>query len=466
MAIYGYNNVCSREELCLRIFGARKRTLREMKVFRFVIFFYGILIAVLPASAQSPNQSTQPPALSQVSTAASDGEVLQKELLRIQREMSQIAQEMEAIDSRMTQAVAKDPLSGSSKVISEVHRLLTDQSPGTTIKLFLDSPRNDLKWESCLKAVKLYMGLLEKMFEMSKERTPQDPKPISASALGDGSSEVATLAFLTRMIADLELRHADLQSTLSADPDVRQQALWRQLREALKNDDRTYLEKLTGLLAKTGVSPQQFAEKVISDTQKTSQNAAASVVGGLWIVGCGEDSWKLAELPGINSDFIKALDCDRKAMMDFVTAPSTSALIRACGCRESADGSEIMAFAAKPADQAKFTHSGGKAQLTLDGLPLDSGSIRLSKKDLAQEPPDPESASTTGEAKAPHSDNENTTFGVTNSAVRRPKIPSWWIRCACPEDHPDAGLVVDGVRWHAPVLQCPNPELRLRELLK
>jgi hypothetical protein len=351
-------------------------------------------------------------------------------------------------------------------VISEVHRLLTDQSPGTTIKLFLDSPRNDLKWESCLKAVKLYMGLLEKMFEMSTERIPQDPKPISPSFAGDALSEVARLAFLARMTADLELRQVDLQSSLMVTPDLRQQRLWHQLREALKNDDRTYLERLKDLLAKSGISPQQFAVKVISDTQKTSQNSVASVVEGLWIVGLGEDSWKLAQLPGINSDFIRALDCDQKAMMDFVTAPSTSALIRACGCRQSAHGSQIVAFAAKPTDQARFTDPGGKTQLTLDGLPLDSDSIRLSKKDLAQEPPDPESASTTGEAKAPHSDNDNTTFGVTNSAVRRPKIPSWWIRCACPEDHPDAGLVVDGVRWHAPVLQCPNPELRLRELLK
>jgi hypothetical protein len=466
MAIYGYNNVCSREELCLRIFGARKRTLREMRVFRFVRFFYGILIAVLPSSAQSPNQSAQPPALSQVSTAASDREVLQKEQLRIQREMSQIAQEMEAVDSRMTQAVAKDPLSGSSKVISEVHRLLTDQSPGTTIKLFLDSPRNDVKWESCLKAVKLYTGLLEKMFEMSTERIPQDPKPVSPSSAGDALSEVARLAFLARMTADLELRQVDLQSSLMATPDLRQQRLWHQLREALKNDDRTYLERLKDLLAKSGVSLQQFAVRVISDTQKTNQNSASSVVEGLWIVGLGEDGWRLAEIPGVNPDFIQALKCDTKAMKDFIATPSNAALVRACDCKRSADGSQILAFTAKPADQAKSIDPGRNAPLTLDGLPLDSGTIRLTKKDLAQDSSNSDSGSTTGEAKPHQSDNENATFGVTNLAVPRPKIPSWWIRCACPEDHPDAGLVVDGVRWHAPVLQCPNPELRLRELLK
>jgi hypothetical protein len=55
-------------------------------------------------------------------------------------------------------------------------------------------------------------------------------------------------------------------------------------------------------------------------------------------------------------------------------------------------------------------------------------------------------------------------FGVSNTPVKRPKIPSWWIRCACPSDHPDAGIVFEGVRWHAPVLQCPNPELRRLEV--
>jgi hypothetical protein len=439
---------------------------RGMKVLPSIIFFYGILIAVVPSSGQDLDQSLKPPPSSRVGTAESDGEVLRRDLLRIQREMSQIAQDMEAIDSQMTQVVAKDPLNGTSKAISEAHHLLADRSPSSAVKLFFDAPRGDLKWESCLKTVKLYMGLLEKIFEMTKERTSGDEKTRNPLLLADESCGVVQLVFLVRMTADLELRYADLQSRLMATPDVKQQELWHRLREALQNDDRTYLERLRALLAKTGISPHQFAAQIISDAQKASQNSAPSVVEGLWIMGLGEEGWRLTEIQGVNPDFIRALECDRSAMKDFFVAPSNSALVRASACRKSADGSQILAFLAKPADQAKSIDSGGKSQLTLDGLPLDSATIRLTKKDLAQEPPDSDSGPITGEAKSHQSDNENTTFGVTNSAVRRPKIPSWWIRCACPEDHPDAGLVVDGVRWHAPVLQCPNPELRLRELLK
>src|SRR5262249_38153450 len=38
----------------------------------------------------------------------------------------------------------------------------------------------------------------------------------------------------------------------------------------------------------------------------------------------------------------------------------------------------------------------------------------------------------------------------------RLQIPDGWIRCMCPADHPNAGLLFDGVRYHTPLLRCPR----------
>ncbi|PYV39732.1 MAG: hypothetical protein DMG06_22370, partial [Acidobacteria bacterium] len=153
--------------------------------------------------------------------------------------------------------------------------------------------------------------------------------------------------------------------------------LWRRLREALQNDDRNYLYQLNALLATTGVSPHQFAAKVIANVQKTTPTAASAVVEGMGAANPEGNIWRLAEIPGINPDFIRALECDRKAMKDFLATASNAAFVQACGCRKYADGAYILAFTAKRADQAKSTNPGGKTQLTLGGLPLDSGAFRL-----------------------------------------------------------------------------------------
>ncbi|PYV85938.1 MAG: hypothetical protein DMG05_21510 [Acidobacteria bacterium] len=437
-----------------------------MRVRPLISLLSSVLMAVLPSqgNGQTPRQSPLP--LAQPLTVASNSEELKRELLRIQMEMSQTARDMDAIDARMMQGIANKDLSGTSKIIPKVHELLKDHNTGTTIKVFLDSPRSDLKWESCLKTGKLYMGLLEKIFAMSKERRPGDEKTLTASSVADQSPEAVQLVFLARMMTELELRYAELQSQLMTNPDVKQQELWRKLRQALQNDDRTYLDKLNALLAEARVSPPQFAAKVISDAQKTSQTAATSVVEGMEIVNSEGDTWRLAEIPGINPDFIRALECDRRAMKDFVATASHASFVQAGSCRKYADGSDILAFAAKRADPTKSTNVVGKAQLTLGGLPLDSGALHLPKENSTREPLNPDKGDTESAAEHRQGESENTTFGATNSAVPRPKIPSWWIRCECPDDHPNAGMVVDGVRWHAPVLQCPNPELRLRELLK
>jgi hypothetical protein len=438
----------------------------KMKVRRSIILLGSVLIAALASPGQGQNQPPQQSPLPKPLTAASNNENLKKELFRVQMELNQIAQDLDAIDTRIMLGITNKALSGTSKIISEVHELLKAHSTGQAIKVFFDSPRNDIKWESCLKTAKLYRSLFEKIFEISQERMPGSEKNPSASSISDESPEVVQLVFLARMMTELELRYSQLQFQLMISPGAKRPELWRQLREALQNDDRTYMEKWNALGAKTGVSPNQFAAKVISDAQKTSETAATAVVEGMGIVNPEGDVWRLADIPGINSDFVRALECDRRAMKDFLATASNAALVQVCSCRNYADGSSVLAFAAKPAGQVKSPDLVGKTQLTLGGIPLDSGAVRLSREDLSHQTLSPDQGDTKAGAEHRQGESENTTFGVTNLAVPRPKIPSWWIRCACPEDHPNAGMVVDGVRWHAPVLQCPNPELRLRELLK
>jgi len=389
-------------------------------------------------------------------------EELKDELPAVQLEMTQIAQAIEAMDARMVSAAA----SGTSKTALEVHELLKSQSVGGTVTIFLNSRSHDARWESALKTGKLYTSLFDKIFEMNKSPVSGSDKIQGISSVTHGFPEAFQLVFLTRRLAELELRCAELQSRSMPNSDLKQLDLWHKLREALQNDDQTYLVKLKGLLIRTSVSPHQLAVEIITEIRKTTPTLATSLVEGLAIADSEGNTWNLAEVQGINPDFIGAIECDRRAMKNYLAAGSAAALGQVYACRKYVDGSEILAFAAKGSDVAKSSGPVRNAPLTLDGRPLDAATLSLPKEDLTRQQPAPDKTDPKAAVEHGQDDTENKTFGVTNVATPRQKIPSWWIRCACPDDHPNAGMVVDGVRWHAPVLQCPNPELRLRELMK
>jgi hypothetical protein len=266
------------------------------------------------------------------------------------------------------------------------------------------------------------------------------------------------------MMTELQLRCSELQSHLMKTPDVKQQGLWRGLREAIQNDDRSYLGQLNTLLTKSGVSPSQFSARIVLDVQKTNHTAAATVVEGMAIVSSGEDIWKLSEIPGINPDFIRSLDCDKKAMKDFSEAGSDATYLQARNCRKSAEGSSILAFDEKPSDQGNSANVVGKAQPNFRELSQHPDIFHTPNGQFIGDSPNSNKGDTTVGAEPPPADEKGSAFGATFTAVPQPKIPSWWIRCMCPSDHPDAGMVVNGVRWHAPVLQCPNPELKRWEV--
>jgi hypothetical protein len=427
-----------------------------------IFFICSILITALPSLGQ--DQLTHQSHLAAPLTALSNNDDLKKELLRIQMEVSQIAQDIDAIDAQMMQGIANRASSGTSKVVPKVHEQLHGHNPDRTIRVFFDSPRSDIQWELCLKTSKLYTNLFDKVFEMNNEHRAGDEETRRSSSIADESPEAVQLLFLTRMMAELEFRYARLQSQLMTDPDNKRHELWRRLREALQNDDRAYLEKLKSLLTRTGVSPRLFAEKVVSDVQKTSHTAAAAVVEAMGIVNPEEDIWRLADIKGINPDFIQALGCDNRAMKDFLATGSQVAFIQACNCRKYANGSYILALAENRADQAKPTDLVGNTQSNVGGLPQDPFSFHLPGVDPTRELPNPKTGDTKAGAMQSSGQSKGTTFSLNFPSGPKPKIPSWWIKCECPDDHPDAGMVVDGVRWHAPVLHCPNPEIKLRQM--
>ncbi|MGH9425434.1 MAG: hypothetical protein ACRD2L_03900, partial [Terriglobia bacterium] len=229
--------------------------------------------------------------------------------------------------------------------------------------------------------------------------------------------------------------------------------LWNRLREALRQDDQLLLGKLRALLSSAGGSTHHFAVRVLSQAQKTSQSAAASIVESMAILSPAADVWKLAEVPGINPDFLSALECQKRVM--------NSLLVGASSCRTSADGSSVQAFTASQTRPAKSLETSSKAPSSgPNEVPHGRDIFRLPTEKELQDLQSRDSKTDT----VPTALGQPTGFGVSNTAVKRPKIPSWWIRCACPSDHPDAGIVFEGVRWHAPVLQCPNPELRRLEV--
>jgi len=365
---------------------------------------------------------------------------------------------MGAIDVKMMLDITNKAPSEASKQIPRVHELLKEFSTSRTIKDFFDSSRSDSRWESCLKTAKLYRSLLEQILEMSKEYLPGPVKTQSAPSIADEFPEAVQLVFLTRMMTELELRYSEFQLGLMTNPDAKQQELWRRLHEALQNDDRNYLEKLNVLLAKTGVSAQHFAAIVISDAQKTSPTAVTAVVEGMGIANPEGNIWRLAEIPGINPDFIQALECDRREMKHFFESGSNAAFIQLSNCRKQADGATILAFAVKSAERSKPADLAAGSQQNVGGLPEGPHTLRLPPGSLARGPLTPEKGADNRQGES-----QDSTFGTTYTAPPQTKIPSWWIECRCPDDHPNAGMVVNGVRWHAPVLQCPNPELRRLE---
>ena len=379
---------------------------------------------------------------------------LPKAFQRIQVELKQTAEDIATLDASMSQQ-SRNGGSPTVSTASRIRELLKNDDPAMLIREFLDATQDRLRFESCLKSGKLYRNLASEIF---RTHLPEAGQATGKSTLGDSFAQVAQFFFLSRMIPEWELQYGEFQSRTRAVPDAKQVELWQKLREALRHDDQLLLAKLSAFLASAGESPNRFAVRVLSQAQKTSPWAPATIVESMAILNAPGDVWKLAEIPGINPAFLSALECEKRAMNSVPVAGFQAALLQFLNCRASADASSVQAFAAHPPQPVEST-----SKAPPSGPNENPHSRDIFRLPTEKELKDLQSQDSTVDT-APTSPSQPSGFGVSNTPVKRPKIPSWWIRCACPSDHPDAGIVFEGVRWHAPVLQCPNPELRRLEV--
>lgn len=379
-------------------------------------------------------------------------------LLRLQTELGQIADDLNTVDARLLeQSGAK----GDAVTIpTSVRRVLKIEDPAIGIRDFLQAYQDRLRWDLCLKSAKLYRNLAAEILEPRKINRAERGQGIDQQILGEGFTQAAQLFFLSRMIPELELQYGVLQSRTKMVQGAEAAGLWEKLRQALRHDDEILLGKLSTFLSTAGESPKQFAVKVLAQAQNTSPSAAATVVRSMATLNPADDVWKLAEIPGINAAFLSALECEKRAMNSVPVAGFQAALLQSFNCRNSHNGSPLQAFTASPTRPAKSPETSSKAPPSgLKEVPQREGIFRLPTDKELQELQNQDSP-----VDVPTAPRQPPSFGVSNTPVKRPKIPSWWIRCACPSDHPDAGVVFEGIRWHAPVLQCPNPELRRLEV--
>jgi hypothetical protein len=413
-----------------------------------------LLNVFLALASLGLSQAGQQPLPTRTAAVESSNDSLPKAFQRIQVELKQTAEDIATVDASMSQQ-SRNGGSPTVTTASRIRELLKDDDPAMLIRDFLDATQDRLRFESCLKSGKLYRNLAAEIF---RTPLPEAGQATGKSTLGDSFAQVAQLFFLSRMIPELALQYGEFQSRTKAVPDAKQVELWQKLREALRHDDQLLLAKLSAFLASAGESPNRFAVRVLSQAHKTSPWAAATIVESMAILNAAGDVWKLAEIPGINPVFLTALECEKRAMNSVPVAGFQAALRQSLNCRASADGSSVQAFAAHPPQPVEST-----SKAPPSGPNESPHSRDIFRLPTEKELKDLQSQDSTVDT-APTSPSQPSGFGVSNTPVKRPKIPSWWIRCACPSDHPDAGIVFEGVRWHAPVLQCPNPELRRLEV--
>ena len=294
----------------------------------------------------------------------------------------------------------------------------------------MHASQDRLRWELCLKSGKLYRNLAAEIFATRKTPTPGSSQETGQPALADEFAQTAQLFFLSRMIPELEVQYGAIQTQANAAPDAERAELWQKLREALRHDDQLLLARLSAFLVSAGESPNHFAARVLSQSQKTSPSAAETIVESMAVLNAAGDMWRLNEMPGINPIFLSALECEKRAMNSVPVAGFQAALLQAFNCRASADGSSVQAFtphSPQPVEASSKAPPAGPNE-----NPQGRDIFRLpTEKELQDLQNQPSKGDT-----LPTVPSQPPGFGVSNTPVKRPKIPSWWIRCACPSDHP------------------------------
>lgn len=332
-----------------------------------------------PGLCQDPNQGRPQPSSPQTDTASVEPSLtpLPKVLLRLQTELKLIAEDIRGVEARMLLESGQVGHQGVLPV-SNVHALLRNNDPATLIRDFFRSSEERLLFESCLKSAKLYRNLAAEIIVNRGTQTLENNQTAGQPALRDEFVQSAQLVFLSRMIPELELQYGEFQSHGKTVADTRKPELWHKLRGALRRDDQLLIGKLNAFLSSVGEAPNQFAAKVLSQAQKTSPSAAATIVKSMAIISPAADVWTLADVPGINPEFLSAIECENRVMHDVPAAGFRTAFLEAFNCLRSAGGSSVQAFTGSQSHLAPSIGTSSKTVLPVpDEVPSSRDIFRL-----------------------------------------------------------------------------------------
>jgi hypothetical protein len=431
-----------------------------MKIHSLAIIVCLFLVLTSPLSGEEPPTPSLPDKNS--SELKINQTEFTQESSRIRNKLNLIAETLQALSARMRQTNEQHSANGISALIKNVIALQQKSNPADFINEFLSSSDNALRWDACLKAGKFYLSVLDEIFGMSGSNKPANPAiPLPASLIEE-TPEILQVLFLTRIAAEYEIREAGLHISLMAQPKVGQLKQWQMLFLAFQKDDRSNLKKMNLEVTKAGIPPRLFAAKLISPVRDANPEAAAMIVEGMGIVDPAGSIWKPQEIPEMNPDFIRVLACDREAMGEFTNSDFSNLFPRFVLCRGKGNPSFPEAFAhhvtAKSIDEVKTNPPADFAPST--GQPQ----LRLPQNDLPWETPRYEVKIDKNKTNQTPDQNSVGTHNIVIAAPPIDNIPVGWIRCECPDDHPNAGRLINGIRWHAPVLTCPNPDIKRWEV--
>ena len=106
---------------------------------------------------------------------------------------------------------------------------------------------------------------------------------------------------------------------------------------------------------------------------------------------------------------------------------------------------ETLPSRTSDATDAEFNKLLGQAQSKKQSSDRERDDLHNQLRDLNQQMTNLDAESTKAQANASEP-----------PATSSPPIPPGWVPCTCPADHPNAGILVGGTRYHTPLLKCPQ----------
>jgi hypothetical protein len=107
-------------------------------------------------------------------------------------------------------------------------------------------------------------------------------------------------------------------------------------------------------------------------------------------------------------------------------------------------------------DALEFDNLLDQARSRNQGLDNRISSLRNQLRDQNQQMTDLDKELIKVQTQSPQTDSGNGAVAQITSPSLQAQIPPGWVPCTCPSDHPNAGLFVNGVQYHTPVLRCPR----------